>query len=599
MALRTSQFALPALALLLAPTLASAQGNPPLDTVRVASGLARPVFVTAPVGDTSRIFIVEQRTSNIGQIRILNLPGNTLQAAPYLSISPVATGNEQGLLGLAFHPDFANNGYFYVNYNNASGTTIIARYQANAPFATSTSADAASATPVLSIAQPFSNHNGGWLAFGPDGFLYIGMGDGGSANDPGNRAQTITGQLLGKMLRIDVNGDDFPADAARNYAIPPTNPFAGATVGDDEIWHYGLRNPWRNSFDRATGDLWIGDVGQNAIEEISLQPAGMGGLNYGWRCMEGFNCTGLSGCTCNGPTLTLPVHAYPHSGGACSVTGGVVYRGSAICGLQGTYFFADYCNSQIWSFRYAGAPNPTITNRTTELAPGGGFAINNPSSFGEDANGEVYICDLGGEVFKIVPGTITDCNANGVHDGCDIAGGTSQDQNQNGVPDECESSITPYCFGVLPGLPSPCPCGNAGLPTNGCANSVNANGANLAGTGTASLSNDSLTLVGTGMPDAPALYFQGTTQTNGGLGLGFGDGLRCAGGTNVRLGQLTNFNGQSSYPGILDPQISVSGGITGGPQTRTYQVWYRNANPTFCTADTWNLTNALSVVWVN
>lgn len=439
-----------------APALAIAGvGIPELDTVRVAVGLSRPLYVTAPAGDFSRIFILEQFSGTTGRVRILNIPSNTLNATPYLSISPVTTGNEQGLLGLAFHPDFLNNGYFWVDYTNSSGATVIARYQANAPFATSTTANAASATTVLTISQPFTNHNGGWIGFGPDGYLYIAMGDGGSANDPGNRAQNIN-ELLGKMLRIDVDGaDNIPGNddddgvigmTLAPYTSPADNPYAGAIPGRDEIWNIGLRNPWRNSFDRATGDFYIGDVGQNSIEEIDFQPGGLSGTpvrNYGWRCMEGLSCTGLTGCTCNGADLTLPISQYTHSGGRCSITGGYVYRGCAIPELNGVYFFADYCTAEIFSFTYSGSGSaPTPTNRTAELAPGGGLAINTITSFGEDALGELYICDQGGEVFKIVSAAslLTDCNGNGRQDACDIASGSSLDTNSNGIPDECEGA---------------------------------------------------------------------------------------------------------------------------------------------------------------
>ncbi len=568
-----------------------------LTTTRVASGLSQPVFVTSPPGDTNRLFIVEQGSSGSARLKVLDLGTGIVSPTLYLTLSGITAGGERGLLGLAFHPDFASNGYLFVDYTNGSGATTIARYTANAPFATSTSVDPASAVTLLTIPQPFSNHNGGWIGFGPDAYLYIAMGDGGSGGDPGNNAQTITNNLLGKMLRIDVNGDDFPTDASRNYAIPPTNPFVG-TLGDDEIWFYGLRNPWRNSFDRSTGRMYIGDVGQGAIEEVDVAPAGVGGLNFGWRCMEGTNCTGSSGCTCNSPALTLPVHQYTHSSG-CSISGGYVYRGTALCGIQGTYFYADYCSAQITSFRYDGTTVSNITNRTGELAPGGGLAINSVTSFGEDASGELYICDHGGEIFKIVPRTtpITDCNGNSIADACDIQAGTSVDTNSNGIPDECEFSITPICFGD--GTGTPCPCGNVGASGNGCANSVNVAGANLGSLGLPSVSNDSFLLIGTGMPDSAVLYFQGTLQVAGGAGAVFGDGKRCAGGTVIRLGTKQNQGGASSYPEILDPQISVRGGIIGGPTTRTYQCWYRNADPTFCTPDTFNLSNGLSVVWVN
>jgi len=439
---RASLFALAALALT-APAFGQA-----LTTVRVASGLARPVGVVNAPGDTGRAFIIEQRSGSTGRIRVLDLSTNTLLATPFLSVSSVSTGNEQGLLGAAFHPDYQTNGRFFVNYTTAgggtAGRTVVAEYVASPP-----SANVANATVVQTIIrynQPESNHNGGWMGFGADGYLYIASGDGGGGND--QHGATGNGQnidtLLGKILRIDVDGDDFPADANANYRIPPTNPFAGATPGSDEIWAYGLRNPWRNGFDRLTGDLWIADVGQNAIEEVNFEPAATPGRNYGWRCMEGFNCTGLSGCTCNAPTLTLPVHTFSHAGGNCSVTGGYVYRGCAMPELGGTYFFADYCSAQIWSFRYDTVNGLTdFTNRTAELAPGGGFSIASITAFGEDALGEIYICDQGGgaangEVFKIVPVSILhDCNLNGRSDACDIALGSSTDADNDGRPDEC------------------------------------------------------------------------------------------------------------------------------------------------------------------
>lgn len=372
-------------------------------TVSVASGLTRPVLVTAPRGDTTRIFVVEQRNGSTGAIRILR--GGSLLTRPFLSVSGVATGNEQGLLGLAFHPNYSSNGYFYVNFTRGSdGATVIERFHVSSD---PDSADAISGQTVLTIPQPFANHNGGNLAFGNDGYLYIGMGDGGSGNDPGHRAQSDT-TLLGKILRIDI-------DSAFPYAIPPTNPWATSPTVRHEIWAKGVRNPWRWSFDRLTHDLYIGDVGQDAWEEIDIQPANSpGGQNYGWRCMEGLNCTGLSDCICNDPSLTLPIYNYSHGGGKCSITGGYVYRGCADPGLQGTYFFADFCSNQIWSFRFV---NDTITQfqeRTAELAPGGGLSITSISSFGEDAFGELYICDLnGGEVFKIVPDSmVTDAVQN-------------------------------------------------------------------------------------------------------------------------------------------------------------------------------------------
>ncbi len=395
---------------LLVAGLVAALGSPAwaaVRTVRFVAGLARPVFVTSPPGDTERIFILEQ---HMGRIRIVK--SGTLLGTPFLTVSGLTTGNEQGLLGLAFHPDYANNRKLYVYYTTTGGGTagrsVVAEYLASA--GNPDLADAGSARQILSFNQPQSNHNAGWIAFGPDGYLYVASGDGGGGGDTGTghtsgtgNAQDITNNLLGKMLRIDVNGDDFPADAQRNYAIPPSNPFVGIT-GDDELWAYGLRNPWRCSFDRANGDLYIADVGQTQWEEVNYQPAASpGGENYGWRLKEGLHCYNPStGCDPGG--LTDPVHEYSHAQG-CSVTGGIVYRGS-IPEIQGTYFFADYCSAQIWSFRIAGGAVSEFQNRTAELAPVDGFSIASIGSFGEDAAGEMYICDLsGGEVFKVVPDT--------------------------------------------------------------------------------------------------------------------------------------------------------------------------------------------------
>ncbi len=365
-------------------------GGTTLTSQRIVTGLARPVYVTAAPGDTDRIFILEQRSGNTGRIRIFDLTTNMLLSTPFLSLS-VSTSSEQGLLGMAFHPDYDSNGYFFINYTNTSGTTVVARYQVSS---NPNIANSGSATTVLTISQPYSNHNGGMIAFGPDGYLYIGTGDGGSGGDPGNRAQDITGQLLGKMLRIDV--DSLP------YSIPADNPFVGVS-GDDEIWAYGIRNPWRFSFDRDTGDMYIADVGQNAYEEVDVQPANsVGGENYGWRCYEGDHAYNTSGCPGSG-TMVFPVHEYSHGGSPyrCSITGGYVYRGSAIPDLQGAYFFGEYCSNQIWSFRWDGGGGITnLEDRTSELAPNAG-SIAAISSFGEDANGNLYVCDLGGEVFAI------------------------------------------------------------------------------------------------------------------------------------------------------------------------------------------------------
>ncbi len=590
--------------------LPPAQAQNTIHSTRVASGLVNPLYVTAPTGDFNRLFIVEQRSGSIGRIRILDLTQNppVLLATPYLSISPVSISDEQGLLGLAFHPDFATNGYFYVDYTNSAGTTVVARYQANAPYMTSTTADATSAQTVLTQAQPQANHNGGWVGFGPDNLLYIDFGDGGNGNDTGPGHTLATGNAqdlstwLGKQLRIDVNGDDFPADPNKNYAIPTSNPFYGSGTALGEIWQYGLRNPWRASFDRLTGDMWIADVGQNAIEEIDFVPAGLGGLNFGWRCTEGLSCTGLTGCVCNGPTLTPPVHTYAHSGGNCSITGGYRYRGSALCSFQGLYFFGDYCTAKVWTVSWNGSIVQNLTDRTAQLAPGGGLAINSITSFGEDAAGELYICDRGGEVFKIIPGTITDCNGNGVHDSCDLANGTSHDWNGNGVLDECEPTGVAGCFGDG-STPTPCPCGNTGALGRGCENSETTGGARLDGIGDPTI--DSLVLVSSGeRANAPTIFVQGDLSNSGGFT--FGDGVRCASGTLKRLYVKIASGGVVHAPESGDPSISAQSTLLGDPivpsfgQVRYYQAYYRDPDPTFCPAPAgngYNMSSMLTITW--
>ena len=422
---------LPTICLVLAglassPTGATA-GETPIQTRRIASGLAFPTGVFHAPGDTSRLFITEKA----GRIRILNLENNQVLATPFLDIDPLvtggtSTGSEQGLLGLAFHPDYATNGYFYVNYTGSGGATTIRRFTVSSD---PNVAETSSGYNIMTITQPYTNHNGGCIVFGPDGYLYIGMGDGGSANDPGNRAQnTAVGQRLGKILRIDVDG-------GAPFAIPSDNPFA-AGGGESTIYHWGVRNPWRFSFDRETNDLWIADVGQNAWEEVDFVPAGESGKNFGWRCKEGNACTGLSGCTCSSPTLTNPIHVYGHNAtGGYSITGGYVYRGCAIEGLQGTYFFADYVSGRIWSLRYDGTTVSDFRVRTSELTPSSdGQTVNQISSFGEDANGELYIVDQGsgatGQIFKILPADGSngceqpnpcDLNGDGNVDGADLS----------------------------------------------------------------------------------------------------------------------------------------------------------------------------------
>ena len=289
----------------------------PLSTKLVVSGSSIPVFVTAPPKDSKRLFVVEKG----GRIRIFDLIAGSLLPTPFLALTDLSSGDEQGLLGLAFHPKFETNGLFYVNFTDGSGATNVREYRVSA--GNPNVANPTSARTLLIIPQPFANHNGGWIAFGPDELLYIAMGDGGSANDPGNRAQNL-GELLGKMLRIDVNGDDFPTEPGRNYKIPPTNPFVGKPGARPEIWAYGLRNPWRCSFDRKTGDLYIADVGQGSREEINFQPAASkGGENYGWRFEEGTLATGLDPIPA-GIALTNPIFEYTHAAhGERAIIGGL------------------------------------------------------------------------------------------------------------------------------------------------------------------------------------------------------------------------------------------------------------------------------------
>ena len=356
-------------------------GQPPpvpssgLRLVEVASGLSQPLYVTAPAGDP-RLFIVEQT----GRIRIVS--GGTLLPTPFIDLSAKLTsGGERGLLSMAFHPNYAANGFFYVYYTDLRGDTKVERYHVSA---NANVADTANAQLVLAVAQPYANHNGGLLLFGPDGYLYVGLGDGGSGGDPQGNGQNPAA-LLGKILRLDVNG-------AAPYTIPPSNPFVGQAGKRPEIWITGVRNPWRFSFDREAGLLYLADVGQNAWEEVDVTPAGTGGLNFGWNLMEAAHCY-TSGCSQQG--LTLPVLEYSHADG-CSITGGYVYRGSAIAGLRGHYFYADYCEGWIRSFRWDGSQ--ASDRRSWDLG-----SIGNITSFGEDAGHELYVTSTSGKVYRFAP----------------------------------------------------------------------------------------------------------------------------------------------------------------------------------------------------
>jgi glucose/arabinose dehydrogenase len=325
----------------------------------VAQGLDSPLLVTAPAGDP-RLFVVEQTG------RILILVDGAVQPAPFLDVSDrISVGGERGLLGLAFHPDYASNGRFFVNYTDADGNTQVVGYTASGD-----AADPASATPLFSVDQPFGNHNGGWLGFGPDGLLYVGMGDGGAGGDPGNRAQDPQ-QLLGKILRLDVDAGTAP-----------------------EIFATGVRNPWRMAFD---GDnLYVADVGQVAHEEISVITTADAGANLGWKVMEGLAC--YEAATCDTSGFVLPILTYGHDSGRCSITGGLVYRGAALPALTGQYFFSDFCDGHIRSLTYADGQAIGETDWTDQLGAQGQV-----TSFGTDSAGELYVMTIDGNLSKLVP----------------------------------------------------------------------------------------------------------------------------------------------------------------------------------------------------
>lgn len=375
-------------AIFLAAAGTAQAGAPTLGLQLFASPIDRPVAITHAGDGSGRVFIVEQT----GSIRIVDA-GGTLLETPFLDLdAQSACCGEQGVLGLAFHPDYAINGTFYVHYSDNSGDTVVSRFEVTAD---PNIADTASELELLTVAQPFSNHNGGQIAFGPDGYLYISLGDGGSAGDPGDRAQNL-GLLLGKMLRIDVDNPQAP----NNYGIPGDNPFVGVAGASEEIWAYGLRNAWRFSFDRSTGDIFIADVGQNTWEEINLQPASStGGENWGWRCYEGNAEYNTNGCGAAGE-YDFPILVYQHSGGNCSINGGYRYRGPNYPNLRGTYLFGDYCTGKIW-----GAVDGGGTWTAGELYDlGSSFA-----TFGEDQYGELLVATYSssGSVYRIVDTSTT------------------------------------------------------------------------------------------------------------------------------------------------------------------------------------------------
>jgi len=363
---------LPSLLFLFLSVLVFAQD---IDIELFKSGFSDPINIQHANDD--RLFVVEQG----GRIKIIQSDG-TVNTTPFLNISgQISSGGERGLLGLAFHPDYTNNGYFFVYYTKPNGDSQVSRFSVDS--GNPDIADENSEFPIIDYSQPFSNHNGGCLAFGPDGYLYIASGDGGSSGDPGNRAQNIN-LLLGKLLRIDV---DNPS-GGNNYGIPADNPFVGNPNARGEIWAYGLRNPWRFSFDFTENKLWIGDVGQGSREEINRANVGEAGLNYGWRCYEGTQPFNTQNCPPQSE-LTFPLAEYTHAGGNCSITGGYVYRGSMYPAINNLYFYGDYCSGIIGTVDSSG-----------NLVNHGQFS-GNWVSFGEDVNNELYIVDIGGSIYKI------------------------------------------------------------------------------------------------------------------------------------------------------------------------------------------------------
>ncbi len=375
--------ALSALAIFLAVAPTSPLEADDYELVPVASGLSSPLYVTAPHGD-ARLFVVEQG----GRIRVIE--NGAVRSTPFLNVSSLITsprGGEQGLLGMAFHPNYPSNGRFFIAYTNSGGDVVVAEYHATP---SSDVADSAVVKRLMTIDHPFSNHNGGMIIFGPDGYLYIGSGDGGGGGDPNGNGQNRN-SLLGKILRIDVDGDDFPGDSTRNYTIPPDNPFVGAS-GADEVWIYGVRNPWRFWIDGPTDRFYVADVGQGEREEVTVLASGGGGANLGWNRLEGTRCY-PSGGSCSTAGTVLPQVEYTHAVGR-SITGGIVYRGSGMPELVGTYFYADFASGWVRSFRFDGQVRDHYSWSNV-------LATSLVSSFGTDGQGELYVVSLGGSVWRI------------------------------------------------------------------------------------------------------------------------------------------------------------------------------------------------------
>ena len=523
---RTSRLASLALVAALFVPAAGAQS---FTATLVANGLSAPIALDSPPGDTSRIVVARQN----GVIRLIK--DGTLVATPFLDASALTVGSgERGLLGIAFHPDYTTNGKFYISYTNTGGSSVVRQYLRDG--GNPDIIDPASFTTIFGpLSQPFSNHNGGCIRFGADGKLYYGLGDGGSGNDPGNRAQTPS-TPLGKMLRFDV---DLPFPH-----VPADNPFINTPGTDPLIWALGVRNPWRFSFDRLTGDMWMGDVGQNAREEINFQPAASaGGENYGWRCMEGFNCTGLSGCVCNSPSLTLPVHQYT-TGSNCAVTGGYRYRGSLMPSLVGHYFFADYCSGRIWTFlpNANGTPNGPVVERTAQFAIPGSELI---PSFGEDANGELYVCDSsGGEIWRL--------------------------------EEQCVAQVNNFCTSTQ---------------------NSNGSGAVIFATGSGSIAaNDTELLVAGAAVNQPGIFYYGGAEVQ----IPFGDGIRCVGAGSTGVFRLNPavisdpFGDAQRAWNLAAPPSNAGAGMVNAGDTWKVQYWFRDPQGG---GSGFNFSNGLSITF--
>ncbi|MEY3231645.1 MAG: hypothetical protein RL689_1734 [Planctomycetota bacterium] len=388
-------------------TVATGVAAPPMVLRVHSTGLQQPVAITHAPGDSTTLYVLQR----LGRVAAVDVATGAVRAAAWLDLtSQVRAVGDGGLLGIAFDPAYAQSGHVYLYFTrqpDSQGTLM--RFTVNP---VTRVPDPASGVVILTHARPTGGHNGGWIGFSPlDGLLYMGLGDGGTGTDadPLNGAQTLQGlPFLGKILRVDPSGDDFPLDSARNYRIPSSNPFIGS-ANDPEIWAYGLRNPWRCSFDRATGDLWIADVGHDLYEEVNVERGGhAGGSNYGWKCMEGPECTPFGGCgPCPLPGLTLPTFAYDHGIGH-SITGGIVYRGSAIPGLVGRYVFADWADAKLFTLRADSATG--FEDVTAAVEPGGAALLNTIAALGEDAAGELYLADwIRGRLLKLVPRPLGAC----------------------------------------------------------------------------------------------------------------------------------------------------------------------------------------------